>query len=111
LIAARTAQPPRTSLDRTCGPGYHCIMGRDPDRLRAALGSPRSEAARDAALALGAAGTLDDVARLEAARAEARRYYAELARPCPGDEFDAIVAEARDARRSSPPRGRATGPS
>jgi hypothetical protein len=40
--------------------------------------APRSEAARDAALALGAIGTLDDIAVLERARAAARAYYDEL---------------------------------
>jgi hypothetical protein len=40
--------------------------------------APRSEEARDAALALGAIGTLDDVVALEQARAEARSYYEEL---------------------------------
>jgi len=40
--------------------------------------APRSEEARDAALALGAIGTLEDVALLEQARAAARTYYDEL---------------------------------
>ena len=54
-------------------------MVRDRESLRAALRSPRSEAARDAALELGAVGTLDDVALLETARAAAQIYYEELA--------------------------------
>jgi hypothetical protein len=53
-------------------------MRWDRDRLRAALMAPRSEEARDAALALGAIGTLDDVAPLAQARAAARSYYEEL---------------------------------
>jgi hypothetical protein len=53
-------------------------MRWDRDRLREALKAPRSEEARDAALALGAIGTRDDVAPLEHARAAARTYYDEL---------------------------------
>lgn len=53
-------------------------MVQDREALRAALRSPRSEAARDAALELGAVGTLDDIALLETARAEAQIYYEEL---------------------------------
>jgi hypothetical protein len=40
--------------------------------------APLSEEARDAALELGAIGTLDDVPPLEQARAAARRYHDEL---------------------------------
>jgi hypothetical protein len=58
----------------------------DRERLRAALASPRSEAARDAALALGAAGTLEDIALLEQARAAAQLYHAELVARRSGDE-------------------------
>ncbi|HEX7842497.1 MAG TPA: hypothetical protein VF469_33720, partial [Kofleriaceae bacterium] len=61
-------------------------MIRDREGLRAELASPRSEAARDAARELGAAGTLDDVAPLEKARAAARLYYEELAAPLSGPE-------------------------
>ena len=53
-------------------------MVRDREGLRAALRSPRSEAARDAALELGARGTLADIQPLETARAAAQIYYEEL---------------------------------
>jgi hypothetical protein len=65
-------------LDHTAGTRYHRIMVRDRAALRAALRSPRSEAARDAALELGAVGTLFDVPLLETARAAAQIYYEEL---------------------------------
>lgn len=66
------------SLDPTAGTGYHRIMARDREALRAALRSPRSEAARDAARKLGAIGTLSDIQPLETARAAAQIYYEEL---------------------------------
>jgi hypothetical protein len=69
---------------------------RDRERLRAALVSPRTEAARDAALALGAAGTLDDDAPLEAARAAAQRYHAELAERLPEAGCGTAQLEALD---------------
>jgi hypothetical protein len=71
-------------------------MIRDRERLRAALVAPRTEAARDAALALGAAGTLDDVAALEAARAAAQLYRAELAERLPEAGCGTAQLEAMD---------------
>lgn len=71
------------------------VMRWDRDRLRAALMAPLSEDARDAALALGAVGTLDDVPPLEQARAAARRYYEELVarRSTGGDRLRAALRE------------------
>lgn len=66
--------------------------------------APRSEEARDAALALGAIGTLDDVAPLEQARAAARTYYDELVAQRSADSFGcgtAFVEAMDDAWRES----------
>ena len=51
---------------------------RDQEALRAALQAPRTEAARDAALELGATGTLSDIPLLETARAAGQIYHEEL---------------------------------
>jgi len=66
-------------------------MVRDQAALRAALRSPRSEAARSAALELGAVGTLFDVPLLETARAAAEIYYKEL-----------VTARSQPDRRAEP---------
>lgn len=67
-------------------------MRWDRDRARAALMAPRSEEARDAALALGAIGMLDDVAPLEQARAAARIYFDELTAEDPDDSSECGTA-------------------
>lgn len=67
-------------------------MRWDRDRLLAALVAPLSEEARDAALALGAIGTLDDVPPLEQARAAARRYYDELVAERSDDSYGCATA-------------------
>jgi len=71
--------------------GYHPIMVQDREALHAALRSPRSEAARDAALELGAVGTIFDAPLLETARAAAEIYYREL-----------VAALSRSDRGSGP---------
>jgi hypothetical protein len=96
-------------LDYAAGTGYHRTMVRDRKALRAALRSPRSEAARDAALELGAMGTLFDAPLLETARAAAQIYFEELvaalseadrrAEPgefCCGTAYIESMDEARD---------------